>query len=92
MQTLIPFEFISASLNSSENETSHRCAIQCQKYKKVKEIVKVNLETVANYFTSLINKAYSKLMLTDGEVTPIQYDPNGPLELPKWADENKIKM
>lgn len=31
-------------------------------------------------------------MLTEGEETPIDDDPNYPSELPEWADQEKIKM
>lgn len=31
-------------------------------------------------------------MLTEGDVTPIDDDPDYPMELPAWADEEKIKM
>jgi hypothetical protein len=38
-----------------------------------------------------LDEEYSKLMLTEGNDTPISYDGNE-MELPEWADEKQIKM
>lgn len=38
----------------------------------------------------ILDESYSKLMLTDGEVTPV--DDDYEMKLPEWADEKKVKM
>ena len=40
----------------------------------------------------LLDEAYSKLMLTEGDVTPVDVDPDYKVELPPWADVKRIKM
>lgn len=40
----------------------------------------------------ILDNSYSSLLLTEGSGTPIDDDAKYPMELPDWADEEKIKM
>lgn len=67
------------------SETSRSCDgdKNQKKYKIMLYEFEIKNETISD-------ESYSKLMLTEGEMTPVDDDIN--VELPEWADEKKIKM